>query len=367
MSETRDPDDTAKRRKAPARAAKGGRVTMTDIARAAGCSQATVSFVLNDSPGIRLSQQTRERVIDAARALGYAAPAFSALRKPVPAFDGLDSVIGFAVDQLATSPEAVVAIEGARQASWNAGNVLLVAQTMGDSVMEPRAIAALTRRGISALVYMTIFTREITAPDFLYGLDIPVILLNCYTADYAFPAVVPSEIAGGQNSTRHLIGHGHRRIATITGEPWMQAAQDRLKGYRRALATADIPFDPELVVEGDWSASAGYAATVKLLALKERPTAIFCQNDRTAIGCYEALKEAGLHIPQDISVVGYDDEEIARHLFPPLTTSILPHMAMGQWAIEQLEVPPPAGRGRYPITKLECPLVERESVAAVAG
>ncbi|ESZ66781.1 LacI family DNA-binding transcriptional regulator [Mesorhizobium sp. M0761] len=367
MSETRDPDDTAKRRKAPARAAKGGRVTMTDIARAAGCSQATVSFVLNDSPGIRLSQQTRERVIDAARALGYAAPAFSALRKPVPAFDGLDSVIGFAVDQLATSPEAVVAIEGARQASWNAGNVLLVAQTMGDSVMEPRAIAALTRRGISALVYMTIFTREITAPDFLYGLDIPVILLNCYTADYAFPAVVPSEIAGGQNSTRHLIGHGHRRIATITGEPWMQAAQDRLKGYRRALATADIPFDPELVVEGDWSASAGYAATVKLLALKERPTAIFCQNDRTAIGCYEALKEAGLHIPQDISVVGYDDEEIARHLFPPLTTSILPHMAMGQWAIEQLEVPPPPGRGRYPITKLECPLVQRDSVAAVAG
>ncbi|MEI9422338.1 LacI family DNA-binding transcriptional regulator [Mesorhizobium sp. Cs1299R1N1] len=374
MSETMD-RAIGKRRKAAAR--PKGRVTMTDIARAAGCSQATVSFVLNNSPGIRLSQQTRERVIEAARALGYSAPAFSALKQPVaafeggavdgPAFDGLDGVIGFAVDQLATSPEAVVAIEGARQASWNAGNVLLVAQTMGDAVMEPRAISALTRRGISALIYMTIFTREITAPDFLYGLDIPVILLNCYTSDYAFPAVVPSEIAGGQSSTRHLISHGHRRIATITGEPWMQAAQDRLKGYRRALATADIPFDPELVVEGDWSASAGYAATVKLLALKERPTAIFCQNDRTAIGCYEALKEAGLHIPADISVVGYDDEEIARHLFPPLTTSILPHMAMGQWAIEQLEAPAQVGRGRYPITKLECPLVERESVATFKG
>ena len=134
-------------------------------------------------------------------------------------------------------------------------------------------------------------------PALVYELDIPVILLNCYTADHAFPAVVPSEIAGGQHSTRHLIRHGHRRIATITGEPWMEAAKDRLKGYRRALATADIPFDPELVVEGDWSASAGYAATEKLLALKDRPTAIFCQNDRTAIGCYEALKEAGLRIP----------------------------------------------------------------------
>jgi len=367
MNELTDPRGPAveKRRKSQPKAPKG-RVTMTDIARAAGCSQATVSFVLNDTPGIRLSQQTRERVIEAARALGYSAPAFSALRAPVAAAERLDGVIGFAVDQLATSPEAVVAIEGARQASWNAGNVLLVAQTLGDAVMEPRALDVLTSRGISALIYMTIFTREIVAPDYLYGLDIPVILLNCYTSDYAFPAVVPSEIAGGQNSTRHLIEHGHRRIATITGEPWMQAAQDRLKGYRRALATADIPFDPELVVEGDWSASAGYAATVKLLALKERPTAIFCQNDRTAIGCYEALKEAGLHIPQDISVVGYDDEEIARHLFPPLTTSILPHMAMGQWAIEQLDTPPAPGKGRYPITKLECPLVERESVGAVA-
>ena len=375
MSETRDTDgpalDTAKRRKAPAKSARC-RVTMTDIARAAGCSQATVSFVLNNSPGIRLSQQTRERVIEAARALGYAPPAFSALSGPVPAFEGpafegLDGVIGFVVDQLATSPEAVVAIEGARQASWNAGNVLLVAQTMGDAVMEPRAIAALTRRGISALIYMTIFTREITAPDYLYSLDIPVILLNCYTADYAFPAVVPSEIAGGQSSTRHLISHGHRRIATITGEPWMQAAQDRLEGYRRALATADIPFDADLVIEGDWSASAGYAATVRLLQLEPRPTAIFCQNDRTAIGCYEALKEAGLHIPEDISVVGYDDEEIARHLFPPLTTLILPHQAMGQWAIEQLETPAHQAGGRHPITKLECPLVERGSVAAVKG
>ncbi|MER9073858.1 LacI family DNA-binding transcriptional regulator [Mesorhizobium sp. M0904] len=365
----RDPVLEGTRRRKPSGKNPKGRVTMTDIARVAGCSQATVSFVLNNTPGIRLSQQTRERVIETARTLGYSPPVFSALRAPVAAFDGLDGVIGFAVDQLATSPEAVVAIEGARQASWNAGNVVLVAQTMGDEVMEPRAIAALTKRGISALIYMTIFTREIVAPDYLYGLDIPVILLNCYTADYAFPAVVPSEIAGGQSSTRHLISYGHRRIATITGEPWMQAAQHRLKGYRRALATADIPFDPALVVEGDWSASAGYAATVKLLALKDRPTAIFCQNDRTAIGCYEALKEAGLHIPGDISVVGYDDEEIARHLFPPLTTSILPHMAMGQWAIEQLEVPaaPGRGRSRYPVTKLECPLVERESAGAVAG
>jgi LacI family transcriptional regulator len=99
------------------------------------------------------------------------------------------------------------------------------------------------------------------------------------------------------------------------------------------------------------------------LSLRERPTAIFCQNDRTAIGCYEALKEAGLSIPQDISVVGYDDEEISRHLHPQLTTSILPHRAMGHWVIEQTAEPLHKDGRRYPITKLECSLVERQSVA----
>ncbi len=345
---------------------QGARVTMTDIAKAAGCSQATVSLVLNNTAGTRLSQQTRDRVIEAARELGYVAPTFS-VSSGSASLSKLDGVIGFVVDQLGTSPEAVVAIEGARQASWNAGNVLLVAQTLGDPAMEPRAIKALTDSGISALIYMTIFTREVEMPAYYYGLDIPIVLLNCYTSDYAFPAVVPSEIAGGQTATKHLIAHGHHRIATITGEPWMQAAQDRLTGYRRALATADIPFDPDLVIEGDWSASAGYSGTMRLLSLPEPPTAIFCQNDRTAVGCYEALKEKRLRIPEDISVIGYDDEDICRHLIPPLTTSVLPHMAMGEWAIEHLDTAVPPRERRHEITKLECSLVKRSSVSSPGG
>ena len=336
------------------------RVTMTDVAREAGCSQATVSFVLNRNDSIKISQQTRDRVYAAARSLGYSPANIPAVSEEDTL--GTNSVIGFAVDQLSTSPEAIVAIEGARQASWGAGNIILVAQTQSDPEMEPKTLEAITGRNVSALIYMTIFTREITPPRMLYELPIPVILLNCYSTDHAFPAVVPSEIAGGQTATEHLIRNGHTRIGTIMGEAFMSGAQDRLKGYRRALATADIPFDPELVMDGNWSASAGYDATVKLLKLKQRPTAIFCQNDRMAIGCYEALKEAGLRIPEDMSVVGYDDEEISRHLHPRLTTSILPHRAMGQWAIEQLEAR--AGkRDRYPVTKLECALVERDSVA----
>lgn len=337
---------------------------MTDVAREAGCSQTTVSFVLNQNEAIKISPQMRERVYVAARTLGYspaAVPHAAASEAASP-----HKLIGFAVDQLSTSPEAIVAIEGARLAAWGAGNIIVVAQTQSDAEMEQPTLEALTGKDVSALIYMTIFTREIVAPAYLYELKIPVLLLNCYTADHAFPAVVPSEIAGGHTATQHLIRNGHSRIGTIMGEPFMSAAQDRLKGYRRALATADIPFDPDLVAEGNWSASAGYDATVKLLALKTPPTAIFCQNDRMAIGCYEALKEAGLRIPEDISVVGYDDEEISRHLHPRLTTSILPHRAMGQWAIEQLESDAPR-RDRYAVTKLECALVERDSVSAPPG
>ncbi|MGB3336748.1 MAG: LacI family DNA-binding transcriptional regulator [Devosia sp.] len=335
----------------------GRRVTMTDVAREAGCSQATVSFVLNHAPGIKLSSETKQRVFEAARRLGYAVPAMPA---PVAAA-ARGRRIGFIADQLATSPEAMVAIEGLTQAARASGDVVLVAQTHNDEELEAELIRTFVEQRVSALVYMTIFTREVELPEQLIGLEMPVFLLNCYTASQAYPAVVPSEIAGGQRSTRHLVDSGHRRIATITGEIWMEAAQDRLKGYRRALATADIPFDPALVVEGDWSASSGYDATRQLLALPEPPTAIFCQNDRTAIGCYEALKEAGYDIPNDMAVVGYDDEEISRHLHPRLTTSILPHRAMGQWVIEQLGEFVP-GQGRYPLVKLECPLVERDSV-----
>ena len=334
------------------------RVTMTDIAREAGCSQATVSFVINDAPGIRLSVETRQRVLETARRLGYGLPQAKVAVEAKRARRA--GRIGFIVDQLATSPEAVQAIEGLSQAAQGAGDLVFVSQSRNDPEIEAELIETFVEQGVSALVYMTIFTREVELPLALRNLDVPVLLLNCYTTGQSYPAVVPSEIAGGQRATHHLITRGHRRIATITGEIWMEAAQDRLKGYRRALATADIPFDADLVFNGDWSASAGYEATRKIFDLAEVPTAIFCQNDRMAIGCYEALKEAGYEIPRDMSVVGYDDEEIARHLHPQLTTSVLPHRAMGQWIAEQLADGP--DDDRYPLTKLECPLVERASV-----
>jgi LacI family transcriptional regulator len=233
--------------------------------------------------------------------------------------------------------------------------------------MEHRAFDAVMHGETEMLVYATIMTRKVDVPTRLYEARPPVVLLNCYTEDRAFPSVVPGEVAGGHQATDALIAGGHRRIAIITGELWMDAARDRLKGYRQALATADIPYDPALVREGNWQTSAGYEHTHALMTLARPPTAIFCSNDRMAVGCYEALKERRLAIPQDVSVVGYDDEEVARHLSPQLTTLVLPHREMGRWAVERGFSLARRTREKHPITKLECPLIARASIAPPQG
>jgi LacI family transcriptional regulator len=347
------------RESAPSRQIK--RVTMTDVAKLAGCSQSTVSVVLNETPGIKISERTKMRVRAAMDELGYH------YQKSKGGRVTESRQIAIIFDQIATSPEAVVSIDGAREAAWQSGHVVAAFQTCNDPVMEPCTIQAALHNDVDAIIYATIMTRKVTIPDALLKASVPVVLLNCYADHNPFPTVLPGETAGGHRATNALLAAGHRRIAHITGEMWMDAAKDRLKGYRQALATADIPYDPALVREGNWQPSAGYEHTNALLDLPRPPTAIFCSNDRMAVGCYEALKERGLKIPCDISVIGYDDEEVAQHLTPQLTTLVLPHREMGRWAIEQALSPQLPPSGRYRIAKLECPLIERGSIAGPAA
>ena len=341
----------------PKRQHASKRVTMTDVAREAGCSQSTVSVVLNGTPDIKISRETRQRVADAVAALGYRH------QKSLPRRGAGVRQIAMLYDQIATSPEPIVSIDGAREEAWKSGHVIGAYQTYNDGAMEPRTIDAVLRNRVDAIIYATVMTRQVIVPPALYTSGIPVVLLNCFTLDRHFPSVVPGEVTGGLTATEVLLKAGHRRIAHITGEMWMDAARDRLKGYREALGAAGIAYDADLIHEGNWQPSAGYEHTRTLMALADPPSAIFAANDRMAVGVYEALKELGFRIPDDVSVIGYDDEEVARHLSPPLTTLVLPHRRMGHWAVEKALVPQDGHREKYQLVKLDCPLIERKSVA----
>jgi LacI family transcriptional regulator len=339
------------------------RVTMMDVAKLAGCSQATVSVVLNGVTDIKISAELAKRVVEAARSLGYGTG--SPFRR-VAMGDLRGGCIGFIVDQLATSPEAVNAIEGARQESWEDDVTILVAQTQGRVEHERRALQRLLQAGAQGIVYMSIFTRRVALDAIFDDLQVPLILLNCYTSDGRFPSVVPDEINGGKMATSVLLQLGHRRIGTITGETFMEAAQDRLTGYRKALLKAGLQYDDSLVAAGNWTPTSGYEATQRLLSLADPPTAIFCQNDRMATGCFNAIRDAGLAVPSDISVVGYDDDELARHMRPQLTTLDLPHRAMGAWSIRHIERRSVTSHPK-PVHKIACSLVNRNSCQSLAS
>ena len=327
---------------------------MTDVARRAGVSQTTVSLVLNEAEGARVAAETRIRVQAAAEQLGYL------IQRPRPLQRTETKTLGFLVDQISTDPWNAIAIDGARERAAEYGFSIFFAVTGGIPEAEAAIVAQWRTLSPSGLIYATINTRQVSLPESVGGL--PLVLLNCYDSARAFPSIVPGEVAGGHAATERLIRAGHRRIAMIGGEQWMDAARDRIKGYRRALATADLPFDAALVLHGDWLASSGYAHTRRLMELPAPPTAIFCGNDLMALGCYEALKELGLRIPDDVAVIGYDDREIAQHLHPPLTTILLPHFEMGALAAELLMESAAGSPLRRAQIKLECPLVERASV-----
>jgi LacI family transcriptional regulator len=335
------------------------RPTMTDVAQIAGVSQSSVSLALNEMVGARISQATRARVLEAARSIGYELP--SARRASLIGVGRAS--IAYLVDEISTSPHPVVNLDGARDAAWESGHLVAAHVTRSNRELEAFTIEAIKRDpSVIGIIYSTIFTRKVSPPRSLEGL--PTVLLNCYAEDRRFPSVAPGEIAGAHAATRYLIGKGHRRIGFINGEPWMDASADRLKGYRQALAGAGIAFDAALVRNGDWLPLQGHRHARDLIAQTPRPTAIFCANDLMAMGALEAAAQKGLRVPQDISIMGYDDQELARYTNPPLSTLVLPNYEMGRRAVELLIGVATRGAHAPAATiRVDGPLVERGSVA----
>ncbi|NRG17563.1 LacI family DNA-binding transcriptional regulator [Rhizobiales bacterium] len=323
---------------------------MKDVALRAGVSQSTVSFVLNDLEDMRISRETRKRVMQAVEELGYRPRAAGRPPKALGA-----GVIGLMFDEIATSPFAAISIEGVQEEAWKANVIVEVVMTGGDPEYEAEVLKKWSGDNAIGVIYGSILTREIAPPAGLARHR--TVLLNCHDGEARYTSVVPAERRGGEVATAALIREGHRRIAFISGEPWMEASDQRMEGYERALRATRIPVDPSLIVEGNFLPSGGRTATLKLMRENLRPDAIFCANDLMAVGCYEALKELGERPGETIAVMGYDDQEIAQHLSPALSTVLLPHREMGQWCVEWLL----SGGNDLKANRMECPLVMRQS------
>lgn len=318
-----------------------------------------MSHALNDMEGARISEETRRRVQAAAVQLGYA---------PNRLARGLrmqrSNTLAILSDHIATTPHAGRLILGAQEAAGERGRTLMLFNTGGDPVTEDRDVRAILAQQVDGVLYASMYHRVVRLPDALRS--VPAVLVDARAEGPGPPAVVPDEVRGGRDATEELLRHGHRRIGFPLNRDDIPATTGRLAGYRAALDDAGVPFDPTLVVAQESESVGGYLASRQLLGLPVPPTALFCFNDRMAMGAYRAAAELGLRIPDDLSVIGFDNQAyLAEGLYPALTTVELPHYEMGLWAVrcvlDLIEASEPISMPTMP-ELMACPLIRRASV-----
>jgi LacI family transcriptional regulator len=268
--------------------------------------------------------------------------------------------IALVSDTIATRQYGGAMVYGSLTAALEEEHLLFVTETQGDPDVERRLIEDLLGRQVDGFVYASMFTRQVTLPAAFTGH--PVVLLNCSTGDDILPTVLPDERAAGRSAVRVLLEGGHRDGIVVLGEtpPGVYAARERLAGIEDGLADAGAEVDS--LLECSWWPEAAYDAVIHTLRHGTLPRALICLNDRIALGAYQALRAAGRAIPDDVSVVSFDDSEMAAWLRPQLTSISLPHYQLGWHAVETLLGPPsdPA------VLRLPMPLRARASVAKPA-
>ena len=336
---------------------KQRRVTIKQVAAEAGVSITTVSHVLNDVPGVRVNPGTRERVHEAVARLGYVPNSLAqSLRTQ------RSNTIGLIGDEIATTPFAGKLVLGAQEVALARDAVVLVVSTGYQRDVENREIAELLRRQVDGILYASMFHRQVELPAQLAS--VPTVLVNAECATPGVPWVTPDEVAGGRDAAEVLLAAGHRRLGFINNVDDIPASAGRLEGFRTRAAEAGVLPADVTVVTAETTPAGGYAAATELLTSERRPTAIFCFNDRLAMGAYRAAAELGLRVPEDVSVVGFDNQEyVADGLYPGLTTIELPHFDMGVWATENLFDQIDGVRGDSTSARLRGPVIHRGSVA----
>lgn len=303
-------------------------VTLVDVAKKAGVSVMTASRALSGEG--YASPDTRAKVQAAAQELGYAPNALARMMK-----GGRTNVIGVVVNDLSSvviNAFITAVSEEVRKYEMD----LFIYNSLGD-LGDGRG------KRVSQLLHGLwdglLFILPRMSDDYLQTLEessSPIVLINYCKHETTLPVVRADNVNGSRDAVSHLIELGHRRIAFIRGMGYTGQSEERERGYRAALHEAGIDFDPDLVQQGDFNEPSGLAAGRALLALPNPPTAIFAGNDAMALGCYSAMREKELRIPQDMSIIGFDDMPIASVVQPGLTTLRHPVAPMAQAAVQEL-------------------------------
>ena len=323
------------------------KVTLAHVAAAAGVSVPTVSKVVNGRTDVAAA--TRSRVEALLAEYKYTTP-----RRPDRS--GLIDLVFTG----ALNPWTVEIIKGAEKAASSYGHRVTVSVLAGDATQDEW----LTRLSASRTDGVILVLTELSPASRvrLAGMHVPVVIVDPVgQPDPRIPSIGAANWAGGLMATEHLIGLGHRRIGTITGRPSLPCSQARVHGYRAGLEHAGIEVDPALVRVGDFQFDSALAAATSMLSRPGRPTAIFAGNDFEAMGVYEAARRHHLKIPDDLSVVGFDDLEMSAWVSPPLTTVAQPLAQMAA-AATRMVLEPASGEGSNRI-ELATSLVVRSSTA----
>ena len=304
------------------------RATIRDIARYAGVSVATVSRVVNDRPDV--SDETREAVARVVREHG-----FSTNRSARALSVGRTGLVGLTVPFVLGGYFTSI-LSGATEALHEVEMRAVLCPTLHQHDRE----VALVERLMRGTTDGAILVLPSESPEELRELrtqGFPFVIVDSrHPLPDDLPVVSAGHLAGARAATDHLLELGHRRIAIITGEPGWFATEERINGYHAALATAGVPPVPELIVRSDFEIDGGISAAKRLLALAEPPTAIFASNDNMAVGALRVALERGLRVPDDLSIVGFDDADISRIVSPALTTVRQPLEEMGRVAVSLL-------------------------------
>lgn len=302
-------------------------VSIKDIARALGISHSTVSRALRDSPLVRA--ETVSEIKEKAYALGYrpSAVARSLVTRET-------RTIGIVVTTVADPFHGEV-VTGIEESAAAAGYSVILASSHREPEREIRAVRALQERRVDGILVASSRVGDLYL-SVMTEMRVPIVLINNqHDGQLVYSVSVDNESASAE-AVRHLIELGHRKIAYLGDRFGSHSDAERLAGYRTALESAGIAFDPAMAARGDGSPEGSIPGVRRLLAGTPRPTAIFCYNDMSSLGALRVARELGLIVPEQLSIVGFDDLFFAQYLEPPLTTIHQPRREMGREATELL-------------------------------